>query len=543
LPDGRRLRYGALIAASRGPAPPEAGYPMMPAFDHAALRAAVAARARSVVPNAGSDVLAGAALAAKEGRLSAHGALAVATGVFTGRSPKDKFIVRDALTRERVWWDNAAAMSEAHFAALLEDFLAATAGKALHRQDLAAGADPAHRFGVTVFTETAWHALFIRNLLIRETAGGEEMTILHLPSFSADAQRHGTRSGTVIALDMSRRLVLIGGTAYAGEIKKSVFSMFNFHAPLQGVMPMHCSANVGADGDVALFFGLSGTGKTTLSNDPARPLIGDDEHGWSAGGVFNLEGGCYAKTVKLSATAEPEIFAATRRPGTVLENVVIGTDGVPDYDDTALTENTRAAYPLEALPAIAPGSIGGQPRNVVFLTADAFGVLPPIARLTPEQAAYHFLSGYTAKVAGTERGVTEPTATFSACFGAPFMPLHPRVYGDLLAARLAQTEAATWLINTGWTGGGYGVGRRIDIGTTRRLLGAALSGELADAPMRIDRNFGFEVPTAVAGIDPRLLDPRACWADGAAYDAAAAKLVGLFDANFRRFEPAAVAAE
>jgi phosphoenolpyruvate carboxykinase (ATP) len=515
----------------------------MAGYDHAALRAGVVLRASTVTANAAAAALVSEALARGEGRLTADGALAVTTGVYTGRSPNDKFIVRDALTRERVWWDNAAPMSEAQFDALLADFISAMDGKVLHRQDLAAGADPARRFGVTVFTETAWHALFIQNLLIREAAGGDEMTILHLPSFTADPARHGTRSGTVIALDMSRRLVLIGGTAYAGEIKKSVFSLFNFHAPLAGVLPMHCSANVGADGDTALFFGLSGTGKTTLSNDPKRPLIGDDEHGWSEAGVFNLEGGCYAKTIRLSATAEPEIFAATRRPGTVLENVVIGADGAPDYDDVSLTENTRAAYPLEALPRLAPGSVGGHPRTVVFLTADAFGVLPPIARLTPEQAAYHFLSGYTAKVAGTERGVTEPTATFSACFGAPFMPLHPRVYGDLLAARLRQTGAATWLINTGWTGGGYGVGKRIDLGTTRKLLSAALSGELDASAMRVDPNFGFAVPVAVDGVEARLLEPRACWTEATAYDVAAAKLVALFATNFRKFEPAAVAAE
>jgi phosphoenolpyruvate carboxykinase (ATP) len=515
----------------------------MPAFDHSALRAAIAAGAASVRTNEDADRLVAAALAGGEGRLTADGALAVTTGIYTGRSPNDKFIVRDALTRDRVWWDNAAALSGAQFDRLLVDFLAAMTKKSLHRQDLSAGADPAQRFGVTVFTETAWHALFIQNLLIREPAGGAEMTILHLPSFTADPARHGTRSGTVIALDMSRRLVLIGGTAYAGEIKKSVFSLFNLHAPLGDVLPMHCSANVGAKGDVALFFGLSGTGKTTLSNDPARPLIGDDEHGWSERGVFNLEGGCYAKTIRLDARAEPEIFAAARRHGTVLENVVLGPDGTPDYDDAALTENTRAAYPLEALPSIAPGSVGGHPANVVFLTADAFGVLPPIARLTPEQAAYHFLSGYTAKVAGTERGVTEPTATFSACFGAPFMPLHPRVYGELLSARLAATGAATWLINTGWTGGAYGTGRRIDIATTRRLLGAALSGELAAAPMRVDPHFGFAVPAALEGVAAALLDPRQSWADGTAYDAAAARLVGLFEANYRRFEDKAAAAE
>jgi phosphoenolpyruvate carboxykinase (ATP) len=416
--------------------------------------------------------------------------------------------------------------------------VAAMSDMTIHAQQLSAGSDRPHRFGVTVFTETAWHALFIRNLLIAERGptGPEDMTILHLPSFAADPKRHGTRSATVIALDMTRRLVLIGGTAYAGEIKKAVFTLFNFHAPLADILPMHCSANVGAGGDVALFFGLSGTGKTTLSNDPNRALIGDDEHGWTKDGVFNLEGGCYAKTARLSATAEPEIFAATRQFGTVLENLVIGSDGEPDYEDVSLTENSRAAYPLSALPKVATGGVGGKPGTVVFLTADAFGVLPPVARLTPEEAAYHFLSGYTAKIAGTERGITEPVATFSACFGGPFMPLSPRIYGDMLSQRLKQTGADTWLINTGWTGGPYGVGRRIDIASTRRLLNAALSGELDLAPMRTDPHFGFSVPIAVAGIEPQLLDPRTGWADGTAYDSAARSLVGLFEANARRFD-------
>ena len=513
----------------------------MPRFEHSTLRTRVAEAAAAVAVNDAAETLVSQALAAGEARQTAHGAVLATTGAHTGRSPRDKYVVRDDLTRDRVWWDNAAAMEPAAFDALLEDFLEAMNGRGLFRQDLSAGADPAHRFGVTVFTETAWHALFIRHLLIRESGDNAagDMTILHLPSFGADPERHGVRSPTVIALDMSRRLVLIGGTSYAGEIKKSVFSMFNFHAPLNSVLPMHCSANIGPAGDVALFFGLSGTGKTTLSNDPARPLIGDDEHGWTPTGVFNLEGGCYAKTVRLSAEAEPEIHAATRRPGTVLENLVIDERGEPDYDDISLTENTRAAYPIEALPSVAPGGVGGTPRHVVFLTADAFGVLPPIARLTPEQAAYHFLSGYTAKVAGTERGVTEPTATFSACFGAPFMPLHPRVYGDLLAERLNASGASTWLINTGWTGGAYGTGKRIDIKTTRALLNAALSGALDDAPMRNDPNFAFAVPLDVEGVETRLLDPRACWDDGAAYDAAAVRLVALFEDNFRKFEPTA----
>ena len=485
------------------------------------------------------------ALAEGEGRLADGGALAVTTGVFTGRSVKDKFIVRDAATEHHVWWDNNQPMAPEQFENLLADMVAATAERTLHGQHLVAGADERHQMRVSVITETAWHALFIRNLLIRPDAvdGPADVTILHLPSFTADPARHGSRTGTVIALDMGRKLVLIAGTAYAGEIKKSVFSLFNFHAPFTGTMPMHCSANIGRDGDVALFFGLSGTGKTTLSNDPERLLIGDDEHGWTADGVFNLEGGCYAKTVKLSPTAEPQIHAATRAFGTVLENLKLDDRLVPLYDDISLTENTRAAYPLETLPAVAAGGVGGKPRTVVFLTADAFGVLPPISKLTPEQAVFHFLSGYTAKVAGTERGVTEPVATFSACFGAPFMPLHPTVYGRLLEQRLEASGARIYLLNTGWTGGGYGVGKRIDIATTRRLLDAALSGELERAELRTEPLFGMQVPLRVEGVTPRALDPRANWADVAAYDAAAAKLQDLFAVNYRKFEPVQAAAE
>ena len=512
---------------------------------HETIMAKITGAAKSVAWDELPPRLVELALGSGEGRLADGGALAVTTGIFTGRSVMDKFIVRDALTGGKVWWDNNQALSPEHFELLLADMLASIPGKTVHAQHLEAGADVAHKMRVSVFTETAWHALFIRNLLIRPETVGEttDVTILHLPSFAADPARHGTRTGTVIALDMARKLVLIGGTAYAGEIKKSVFSLFNFHAPLADVLPMHCSANIGRDGDVALFFGLSGTGKTTLSNDPNRLLIGDDEHGWTRQGVFNLEGGCYAKTVKLSPTAEPEIHAATRSFGTVLENLKLDDRLVPLYDDISLTENTRAAYPLETLPAVAAGGIGGRPRTVVFLTADAFGVLPPIARLTPEQAVFHFLSGYTAKVAGTERGVTEPTATFSACFGAPFMPLHPTVYGRMLEERLEFSKASVFLLNTGWTGGGHGVGKRIDIATTRRLLDAALSGELDRAETRIEPLFGMEVPLRVEGVTPRALDPRATWADVAAYDIAAARLQTLFAENFRKFEPAQAAAE
>ncbi|RUT30285.1 phosphoenolpyruvate carboxykinase (ATP) [Arsenicitalea aurantiaca] len=521
----------------------------MTAQFHADLHALIARSAGPISANDDVPALVTKALGAGEGRLTAEGAFATTTGAFTGRSPKDKFVVRDAETDGKIWWENSGAMTPEAFETLLSDMLEAASGKPLYQQDLRAGAAQPHQVAVRVYTETAWHALFIRNLLIRPTPdmpapGADPVTILHLPGFMADPARHGTRTSTVIALDMARRLVLIAGTFYAGEIKKSVFSLFNYHAPSEGVMPMHCSANVGREGDVALFFGLSGTGKTTLSNDPERPLIGDDEHGWSDEGVFNLEGGCYAKTVKLSRSAEPEIYAATRSFGTVLENLVLGEDSRPLYDDVSLTENTRAAYPIETLPAIAPGGTGGQPRTVVFLTADAFGVLPPIARLTPEQAVYHFLSGYTAKVAGTERGVTEPQATFSACFGAPFMPLHPSVYGKMLAERLRLSGARTFLLNTGWTGGGYGTGRRIDIASTRRLLAAALSGELDHAEMREDPLFGLAVPVALEGIDPALLEPRRTWADADAYDAAAGKLQRLFVENFRKFGPeAAKAAE
>ncbi|WP_169196833.1 phosphoenolpyruvate carboxykinase (ATP) [Devosia sp. MC1541] len=513
----------------------------MSGFDHVALRDELVTSAASVSDNAIAPQLVAASLANGYGRLTAHGALSVETGAFTGRSPKDKFIVRDALTADSVWWDNSGALSPEHFDVLLGDVKAHLAGQDMFRQDLLAGADSEHQYAVTVLTPSAWHALFIRNLLIRKGEGIADgdaamaVTIVHAPNFKADPARHGSRTDTVIALDMSRNLVVIAGTLYAGEIKKSVFSLFNFHAPRHNVLPMHCSANLGPEGEAALFFGLSGTGKTTLSNDPNRPLIGDDEHGWSDRGVFNLEGGCYAKTVKLSATAEPEIYAATREFGTVLENVILDDQHVPEFDDISLTENTRAAYPIHVLPSLAKGSVGGTPKTVVFLTADAFGVLPPLAKLTPEQAVYHFLSGYTAKVAGTERGVTEPQATFSACFGAPFMPLHPTVYGEMLADRLRSSGAQAWLLNTGWTGGGYGTGKRIDIASTRCLLTAALDGSLDDVEFRLDPMFGFAVPTALEGIDSKLLDPRQTWADTDAYDTQATKLVALFQKNFEKF--------
>ncbi|HEY0326828.1 MAG TPA: phosphoenolpyruvate carboxykinase, partial [Allosphingosinicella sp.] len=394
---------------------------------------------------------------------------------------------------------------------------------------------------VRVVNELAWHNLFIRTLLVRPEAGElpgfmPEFTIIDLPSFRADPARHGCRSETVIAVNYSEKLILIGGTAYAGEMKKSVFGLLNFLLPPQGIMPMHCSANLGPNGDTAVFFGLSGTGKTTLSADASRTLIGDDEHGWSDTAVFNFEGGCYAKMIRLSPEAEPEIYATTKRFGTVLENVVI--DPVTrelDLDDNSLAENTRGAYPIDFIPNASAENMGPVPKNIVFLTADAFGVLPPIARLTPDQAMYHFLSGYTAKVAGTEIGVTEPEATFSTCFGAPFMPRHPTVYGNLLKERIAKGGVTCWLVNTGWTGGKYGVGSRMPIKATRALLNAALDGSLNSAEFRKDPYFGFEVPVAVPGVDSAILNPRDTWADKADYDATAEKLVNLFNDNFAKF--------
>ncbi|MER8414528.1 phosphoenolpyruvate carboxykinase [Mesorhizobium sp. M1342] len=481
-----------------------------------------------------------------EARLTAHGALVAETGQHTGRSPKDKFVVRNGDTEPHVWWENNKAISPAQFDTLLADFQAHAADKDLYVQDLVGGADAESRLPTRVITEFAWHSLFIRNLLIRPGATEleqfvPEMTIIDLPSFRADPLRHGSRTETVIAVDLSRKIVLIGGTSYAGEMKKSVFTILNYLLPAKGVMPMHCSANEGAAGDAAIFFGLSGTGKTTLSADPSRTLIGDDEHGWGPHGIFNFEGGCYAKTIKLSAEAEPEIFATTQRFGTVLENVVLDADGVPDFNDGRLTENTRCAYPLDFIPNASKTGRANHPNNIIMLTADAFGVMPPIARLTPAQAMYHFLSGYTAKVAGTEKGVTEPEATFSTCFGAPFMPRHPSEYGNLLRELIAGHGADCWLVNTGWTGGAYGTGKRMPIKATRALLAAALDGSLKTAEFRTDPHFGFEVPVAVPGVDsgildPMILDPRATWADKAGYDRQAARLVGMFAVNFEKFE-------
>ncbi|WP_306118435.1 MULTISPECIES: phosphoenolpyruvate carboxykinase [unclassified Roseitalea] len=480
------------------------------------------------------------ALARGEAQLTAHGALVARTGEHTGRSAKDKFVVRDGRVDDDVWWDNNKPMTPDAFERLRSDMLAAMQGKDLFVQDLIGGADPDHAIGTRVITERAWHSLFIRNLLIRpgrEALAGfvPQMTIIDLPSFRAEPGRHGCRTDTVIAVDLTRMIVLIAGTAYAGEMKKSVFTALNYVLPKAGVMPMHCSANVGPAGDVAVFFGLSGTGKTTLSADAERTLLGDDEHGWGPDGVFNFEGGCYAKTIRLRAESEPEIFATTQRFGTVLENVILDEARRPDFDDGSLTENTRCAYPLHFIPNASETGRAGHPKNIVMLTADAFGVMPPIARLSPSQAMYHFLSGYTAKVAGTERGVTEPEATFSTCFGAPFMPRHPAEYGNMLRELIAEHGTRCWLVNTGWTGGAYGVGERMPIKATRTLLAAALDGSLEDVAYRTDPNFGFEVPVAVRGIDDTILDPRSTWADASEYDAQAAMLAGMFRDNFDKF--------
>lgn len=478
-----------------------------------------------------------------EGQVAINGPLVVRTGIHTGRSAGDKFVVRDAATENTVWWDANKAMTPAQFDALHADMMDHSQTRELFAKDLFGGADLTHRISVRVITEYAWHSLFVHQLLIRPSAQelkgfDPEFTIIDLPSFSADPARHGTVSKTVIAVNFAKKTVLIGGTSYAGEMKKSVFTIMNYLLPAKRVMSMHCSANVGADGKSAIFFGLSGTGKTTLSADASRTLVGDDEHGWSENGIFNIEGGCYAKVIRLSREAEPEIFATTERFGTVLENVVMddGTRAL-DLDDARYAENTRAAYPIDYIPNASLTGRACHPANVIMLTADAFGVLPPIARLTPSQAMYHFLSGFTAKVAGTEKGLgKEPQPTFSTCFGAPFMPRHPSEYGNLLRNLIAQHQADCWLVNTGWTGGAFGTGSRMPIKATRALLNAALDGSLAGAEMRIDPHFKFRVPVVVPGVDSAILNPRDTWADQAAYDAQARKLVRMFRENFRKFE-------
>jgi len=480
-----------------------------------------------------------------EGRLGKGGAFLVSTGQFTGRSPKDKHVVRTPSVEHTIWWENNAAMPPEGFDRLHADMLAHMQGRDYFVQDLYAGADPVHRLDVRVVTELAWHGLFIRHLLRRPDRAEldgfvPEWTIINCPSFKADPARHGCRSETVIAFHFDKKLILIANTAYAGENKKSVFTLLNYLLPEKGVMPMHCSANhaIGNPVDTAVFFGLSGTGKTTLSAAPDRILVGDDEHGWSDRGSFNFEGGCYAKTINLDPEAEPEIYATTHRFSTVVENMVYDPETLElDFADDSLTANTRCAYPLDFISNASSSGLAGHPKNIIMLTCDAFGVLPPISRLTPAQAMYHFLSGFTAKVAGTERGVTEPQPTFSTCFGAPFMPRRPEVYGKLLQAKIAKHGANCWLVNTGWTGGAYGTGKRMPIKATRALLTAALDGSLATVEFRRDANFGFDVPVAVPGVDTALLDPRNTWADKAAYDAQAKKLVDMFSKNFEQYVP------
>jgi phosphoenolpyruvate carboxykinase (ATP) len=486
-----------------------------------------------------------AALTNGEGNLGQGGTFLVSTGKFTGRSPKDKHVVRTDNVADTIWWENNKEMSPEGFDNLYADMLAHMKGRDMYVQDLVGGADPAYSINVRMVTELAWHNLFIRHMLRRPEREAldsflAEYTVINCPSFKADPERHNCRSETVIAMNFDKKLILIGGTEYAGENKKSVFTLLNYILPDKGVMPMHCSANHAKDNpvDTAIFFGLSGTGKTTLSADPNRTLIGDDEHGWSDRGTFNFEGGCYAKTINLSPEAEPEIYATCSMFGTVIENMVYDEDTFElDFEDASLTQNMRCAYPLDYISNASETALGGHPKNIILLTCDAYGVLPPISRLTPAQAMYHFLSGFTSKTPGTERGVVEPEPTFSTCFGAPFMPRRPEAYGNLLREKIAKHGATCWLVNTGWTGGAYGTGSRMPIKATRALLTAALDGSLNDATFRKDPNFGFEVPVTVPGVDATLLDPRATWADKAGYDAQAKKLVNMFSENFAQYLP------
>ncbi len=482
------------------------------------------------------------ALARREGALSHLGPLVVRTGHHTGRSADDKFIVDEASSHDQIWWGTInKPISEHNFDILHQRMASYLQMKDVYVQDCFAGADPQYRMPVRIITEYAWHSLFARNMFIQarpeEVASHEpHFTVINSPRFHAIPGQDHTHSQTFILVNFHQRLVLIGGTSYAGEIKKSIFSVMNYLMPDQGVLPMHCSANIGQNGRTALFFGLSGTGKTTLSADASRILIGDDEHGWSDNGIFNFEGGCYAKMIRLSPENEPEIFATTRRFGTVLENVTMDARTRRlDLDDDTLTENTRGAYHISAIPNATPDGVGGHPENIIFLTCDAFGVLPPLSRLTPEQAMYHFISGYTARVAGTEEGVTEPTPVFSACYGAPFMPLHPRRYAELLGERITRHGVNVWLINTGWSGGAYGTGSRIEIPHTRAMVNAALDGKLNDVPVSADPVFGLAIPDHCPGVPGELLKPRTNWPDKAAYDTQAAKLAAMFDENFRKY--------
>jgi phosphoenolpyruvate carboxykinase (ATP) len=500
------------------------------------------ANVNSIYWNLSTPQLYEEAIQRREGRLAHLGPLVVRTGQHTGRSPNDKFIVREPTSESKVWWGKVNRPIEPdHYQTLHRRLISYLEGRDLFVQDCFAGADPRYRLPIRVITETAWHSLFSRDIFIQAkpqelATHVPQFTVINVPYFHAEPEVDGTRSEVFIILNFGEKTALIGGTQYAGEIKKSIFTVLNYLLPQQNVLSMHCSANIGHKGDVAIFFGLSGTGKTTLSADPTRTLIGDDEHGWSDHGVFNFEGGCYAKVIRLSPTAEPEIYDTTRRFGTILENVAFDSaTGRLDLDDDSLTENTRAAYPISHITNAKRDGMGGHPRNIVMLTADAFGVLPPIARMTPEQAMYHFLSGYTAKVAGTEKGVTEPQATFSTCFGAPFMVLSPTVYANMLGERISTHKVSVWLINTGWSGGPYGVGQRIKIGYTRAMVHAALDGALSSVPTRIDPNFGLSVPAMCPNVPEEVLDARNTWADKRAYDAQAGKLAGMFAENFKTF--------
>ena len=479
-----------------------------------------------------------------EGVLAEGGALVVLTGEHTGRSANDKYFVREAESEGSIWWSGAnVSIEQENYAALKSRILAHFDGGDVFVQDCWAGASSEYRLGIRVIGESAWHSLFARNMFIEPTdeeldTFDPEFTVIHAPTFHADTTQDGTRSGTFIVVSFADRTVIIGGTSYAGEVKKAIFTVLNYLLPARDVLPMHCSVNVGPAGDAAIFFGLSGTGKTTLSADPNRQLVGDDEHGWSDAGLFNFEGGCYAKVIRLSAEAEPEIYATTGRFGTILENVVYDEEARRlDLDDPRHTENTRASYPIDFIPNIVDSGVAGHPANIVMLTADAFGVLPPISRLTPEQAMYHFISGYTAKVAGTEKGLgNEPQATFSTCFGAPFMPRHPSTYARLLGERILNFGSRCWLVNTGWSGGAFGIGERMPIQHTRALLNAALDGTLDSANYAPDPFFGLEVPQFCPGVPGEILNPRNTWADHDAYDVAAADLLARFSRNFEQFE-------
>ncbi len=492
--------------------------------------------------NLQSGALVEQAIQRNEGHLADNGALVAYTGKFTGRTPKDKFTVKDSITADQVaWGDVNHSFDPAKFDALLERVLESMKGRELFVQDLFAGADPAYRLPIRVVNIYAWHNLFVRALFVRPAkeelkTHKPEFTIISNPEFEADPQRDGTRSGAFVVVNFTRRIILIGGTKYAGEMKKSIFGIMNFLLPQRNVFPMHCSANMGRKGDTALFFGLSGTGKTTLSADPERLLIGDDEHGWSPTGIFNFEGGCYAKCIRLSRENEPQIWNAIRF-GSVLENVTIDpVTRIPDYNDESRTENTRCAYPVDYIDgAVIPG-MGGHPKSVIFLTADAFGVLPPISRLSPDQAMYHFLSGYTAKVAGTEAGVKEPQPNFSTCFGAPFLPLRPKVYAGMLGSRLKEHNAQCWLVNTGWFGGPYGTGERMKLQYTRAMVRAVIEGELNKAPFVVEPGFGLSIPKSCPGVPADFLDARGAWKNKTAYDHAAADLAARFAKNFERFD-------